>query len=37
MELAEGGAEDGEAREEGGGDEGVAADADVEGSCVAGR
>lgn len=32
MDLAKDGAEDGEAPEEGGGDEGVAADADVEGS-----
>lgn len=33
MELAEDRAQDAEAREDGGGDEGVAADADVEGAC----
>ena len=32
MQLAEDGAEDGEAAEEGRGDEGVAVDADVEGA-----
>ncbi len=35
MQLAQDGAEDGQAREDGGWDEGVAADADVEGAWLA--